>query len=124
VSDVVPAKGEVLVSQDGGHTWTLSATTPPVDAMYGVACPVAHDCAFVGTRWVGHPPIGTGAVAESKNDSLTFTKLSTAYVPLTLTALSCPTSLECIAVGGDTVARITLSPPQSIEPRHHTAPIR
>jgi photosystem II stability/assembly factor-like uncharacterized protein len=124
ISDVVPAKGEVLVSQDGGHTWVRSPTTPPVDAIYGVACPATHECAFVGTRWVGRPPLGTGAVAESENDSVSFTKLSTAYVPLTLTALSCPTDVHCVAVGGDTVARITLSPTQPIRSRHHTAPVR
>lgn len=124
VSDVVPAQGLILVSQDGGHTWTPSPVTPPVDDIYGVACPIPAECAIVGTRWVGQPPLGTGAVAQSKDGGAIFTRSTTAYVPLTLTALSCPTDLACIAVGGDTVARIALSPPKPATSRGHTGPDR
>ena len=114
VSDVVPAKGELLRSSDGGHTWVPSSGALPVDDVYGIACPSARQCAVVGTRWTGFPAIGTGAVAQSVNGGGTFRASSSAYVPITLTALSCPGTAGCIAVGGHTVARITLTVPKAV----------
>jgi photosystem II stability/assembly factor-like uncharacterized protein len=111
VSDVVPATGELVTSSDGGHTWALSTLTPPVNDVYGIACPTVKVCVIVGTMWHGSPAIGAGAVAHSNDGGLTYTSSTTAYVPLTLTALACPTAAACVAVGGDTVARITLSAP-------------
>jgi photosystem II stability/assembly factor-like uncharacterized protein len=112
VSDVVPAQGELLDSIDGGHTWQPSTTSPPVQDVFAVECPSALVCAMVGTEWQGSPAVGTGAVAQSVNGGTTFKESSAAYVPLTLTALSCPSATACIAAGGDTVARITVVPPK------------
>jgi hypothetical protein len=112
-SDVVPAAGEVVRSTDGGHTWVLSTHRPPVDDAYGIACPSPATCAMVGTKWSGQPPIGNGAVAESADGGTTFRPAPSAYVPLTLTAVSCPTTVSCVAVGGDTVASITLAQPSA-----------
>ena len=118
VSDVVPAKGELLRSTDGGHTWEPATGAVPVDDVYGVACPSAKQCAMVGTRWVGLPAVGTGAVAESADAGLTFRDSATAYIPITLTAVACPTAAGCVAVGGDTVARLTL-----LQPKRHRTPV-
>ena len=84
----------------------------PVDDVFGVACPSATQCAMVGTKWVGFPAVATGAVAQSVNGGVTFRASTAAYIPITLTALSCPTTLGCVAVGGDTVARLTLLTPK------------
>jgi photosystem II stability/assembly factor-like uncharacterized protein len=119
VSDVVPAHGQLLSSGDGGHTWQPSPSSPPVQDEFAVECPSAQVCAMVGTQWQGNPPVGTGAVAQSVNAGVTFRQSSTAYVPLTLTALSCPSVSVCIAAGGDTVARITVA-----VPKPHHAPQR
>jgi photosystem II stability/assembly factor-like uncharacterized protein len=116
VSDVVPAKGELLQSRDGGRSWALSPSIPPVNDVFGIACPLAQVCAMVGTNWVGHPSLGTGAVALSGNGGKVFAAASAAYVPLSLTALSCPTDLGCVAVGGDVLARVTLP---AISPKDH-----
>jgi photosystem II stability/assembly factor-like uncharacterized protein len=126
VSDVVPATGQELTSTDGGHTWTLSPLAPPVDDVYGVACPNAKVCAIVGTDWTGQPPIGSGGVAQSKDGGATYSVSTTAYVPLTLTALSCPSVTTCVAVGGDTVARISLPVPKAVGSKHpvRQAPLR
>jgi photosystem II stability/assembly factor-like uncharacterized protein len=114
VSDVVPAQGQLLQSADGGHTWTASTAKTPlaVDDVFGVACPSARVCALVGTKWSGQPAVGTGAVAQSRDGGATFAASSSAYVPLALSALSCPAATGCVAVGGDTVARVTLLPPK------------
>ena len=56
VSDVVPAKGELLCSADGGHTWAPATARPPVDDVYGLACPTAQLCAMAGTTWSGTRP--------------------------------------------------------------------
>ncbi len=112
VSDVVPAKGELLTSADGGHTWQPSTHPLPVDDIFGIACPSAQQCAMVGTRWFGFPAIATGALAQSLNGGMTFRVSPTAYAPITLTALACPTTAGCVAVGEDTVARLTLLKPK------------
>ena len=112
VSDVVPAKGELLRSGDAGHTWTRSGKTPPVNDVYGMACPSAAQCVMVGTVWYGFPTVDVGAVAQSVDAGVTFKESPSSYIPLTLTAVACPTTTRCIAVGGDTVARITLEHPK------------
>ncbi|HSZ37604.1 MAG TPA: sialidase family protein [Acidimicrobiales bacterium] len=116
VNDVVPAHGALLGSADGGHTWQPVTGTPPVADVFDVECPSVTVCAMVGTVWKGTPAVGAGAVAQSGNGGTTFELSSAAYVPLTLTALSCPTATACFAAGGDSLARITLAPPK---PRHH-----
>ena len=116
VSDVVPAKGELLRSGDGGHTWELATGIVPVDDVYALACPSARQCAMVGTKWVGFPAVGAGAVAQSIDAGLTFQDSATSYIPITLTAVACPSAAGCVAVGGHTVARLTL-----VQPNRHPA---
>jgi photosystem II stability/assembly factor-like uncharacterized protein len=115
VSAVVPAKGALLTSQDGGQTWVPSPTRPPTDDVFGLACPSNLICAMVGTKWSGHPAVGTGAVAQSHDGGLSFSASKTAYTPLTLTALACFSTRACVAVGGDTVARLMLA---RVKPHH------
>jgi hypothetical protein len=116
VSDVVPAKGLLLRSTDGGHTWEQSSGTVPVEDVYGMDCPSTDQCAMVGTFWFGLPEVGVGSVAESTDAGLTFRSSLTSYTPITLTAVACPSASTCIAVGGHTVARISL-----LQPKRHPA---
>ncbi len=111
VSALVPAKGALLQSDDGGQTWTASLQTPAIDDIFGIDCPSSRVCVVVGTNWVGTPAVGSGAAARSGNGGASFTPLATEYTPLALTALACPTPGNCVAVGGDSVARITLPAP-------------
>ena len=71
---------------------------------------------MVGTLWYGFPTVDVGAVAQSIDAGLTFKESPSSYIPLTLTAVACPTATRCIAVGGDTVARITV-----LHPKRHPA---
>ena len=111
VSDVVPAKGELLRSADGGHTWALSTGTP---------CPSTTSTEWPALRptsaqwweprgWAS-PPWAPARVAQSTDAGLTFRSSPTSYIPITLTAVACPSVSRCIAVGGNTVARLTLPP--------------
>ncbi|HEY1443711.1 MAG TPA: hypothetical protein VGF51_02340 [Acidimicrobiales bacterium] len=117
VNNVVPAKGALLDSADGGRTWQPVTGQPPVEDVFDIECPTGTVCAMVGTVWKGTPAVGTGAVAQSGDAGTTFHLSSAAYVPLTLTALSCPSATTCFAAGGDSVARITLAPPKPPHPR-------
>jgi hypothetical protein len=116
VSDVVPAKGLLLRSTDGGHTWEQSSGPLPVEDVYAMDCPSADQCAMVGTFWFGLPEVGVGSVAQSTDAGATFHSSLTSYTPITLTAVDCPSASTCIAVGGHTVARITL-----LQPKRHPA---
>jgi len=111
VSALVPAQGALLTSDDGGHTWARAAGPEPIDDIFGIDCPSPSICAMVGTNWIGTPAVGTGAVAHSSDGGADFTASATEYTPLALTGLSCPTTQHCVAVGGDTVARIALAAP-------------
>lgn len=116
VNNVVPAKGALIASADGGHTWKPMTDAPPVEDVFDIECPSASVCAMVGTVWKGTPAIGGGAVAQSGDAGTSFHLSSAAYVPLTLTALSCPSAATCFAAGGDSLAQVTMAPPG---PRHH-----
>ena len=72
-----------------------------------------------GTMWFGFPAVGVGAVAQSIDAGAHLPRARRrSYIPITLTAVACPSATRCIAVGGDTVARITLLHPK----RHPAAP--
>ncbi len=116
VSDVVPAEGELLRSGDGGRTWAASGAPVPVNDVYGLACPTVRLCAMVGTKWVGIPAVGTGAVAQSPDGGTDFSPSTAAYTPTTLEGISCPGNSTCVAVGGGTVARIKLVAPRRAAP--------
>jgi hypothetical protein len=124
VSAVVPAKGALLTSEDGGHTWASTASDQPVDDMFGIDCPSPSTCAVVGTKWIGTPAVGAGAVAHSSDGGASFAASVTEYTPLALTSLSCPTTQRCVAVGGNTTARITLprAASSSAAGQRHTQP--
>jgi photosystem II stability/assembly factor-like uncharacterized protein len=118
VNNVAPAPGTLLDSADGGHTWEPASGVPPVSNVFDIECPSAQVCVMVGTVWKGTPAVGTGGVAQSGDAGATFHLSSTAYVPLTLTTLSCPSATACFAAGGDSLARITVRPPRLT---HHGA---
>jgi hypothetical protein len=95
----------------------VSTSDVPVEDVYGMACPSATQCTMVGTFWYGLPAVGVGAVAQSIDAGTTFKSSPTSYIPLTLTGVACPSTSTCIAVGGHTVARITL-----LHAKRHVAP--
>ena len=118
--------GSATSTTTPASTTSTTAASPatarplPVGDVFGIACPNSRVCALVGTKWSGQPAVATGAVAQSRNGGTTFAAATAAYIPLALSALACPTASGCVAVGGDTVARVTLLPPKPVA----KAPIR
>jgi photosystem II stability/assembly factor-like uncharacterized protein len=128
VSAIVAAHGAVLSSDDGGHTWVGvgADTSQPVDDMYALACPSPSICTTVGTKWTGTPAVGQGSVARSTDGGLTFGAATTEYTPLALTAVACPAPRQCVAAGGNTVARLLFPRPataHAVTPGAGTRPI-
>ena len=119
VSDVVPAKGELLRSADGGHTWVPSTGTRARRRRLRAGLPVGRPVRHGGNqRGSASPPSARARVAQSIDAGLTFRSSPTSYIPITLTAVACPSASGCIAVGGDTVARLTLLQPKRHPARH------
>jgi photosystem II stability/assembly factor-like uncharacterized protein len=116
VSDLVAADGELLTSSDGGQSWARSLVPPPINVIDDVACPGPTVCALVGAQWSGAPAVATGSVAVSAKRVASFHTASSAYIPLPLAAVACPSAVSCIAVGGVTLARISLPTPAVTRP--------
>ena len=81
--------GTILLSADGGVTWT-SRTVDPDDGWGGVGCASVHLCVVVG---------GSGAIATSGDGGVTWTIRASA-TENQLNSVSCPSPRLCVAVGG------------------------
>ena len=112
VSDVVPAKGELLAARTGATPGRRRpARCPSTTSSASPARPPSS------APWWGHGgsasrPSPPGRSPRASTAGVTFRISPTAYTPITLTALSCPTTTGCVAVGEDTVARLTLLKPK------------
>ena len=90
VSDVVPAKGELLRSADGGHSWVPSGFRPAGGRRLQRRLPIGPDMHHRGDE-VGRPARHRHrSSGQSLNGGLTFSASSSAYVPIALTALVVP----------------------------------
>ena len=87
---LVSSPGAAYVSTDGGAIWAIS-TQPgaPTDPM-SVACPTASFCMEAG-----------GSVIRTSSDGGSTWTASIVPAGLSLTAVSCPTTTDCTAVGAD-----------------------
>jgi photosystem II stability/assembly factor-like uncharacterized protein len=106
-SDVVPGKGVLLTSTDGGRTFGAPRSPSFIDDAFGVSCPVSSRCVAVGTRWAQTtPPTPFAAVATTADRGSTWRSAKARFVPFGLAAVACPTATTCVAVGGDLVAAL------------------
>ncbi len=124
VTTGVPAgEGALLSSADGGSTFVArSPSTVLVDGL-GVDCPdgspraAAPVCAAVGIRFThAIPPVPLSAVVATHPAGPVVRALGQRYVPSPLTAVSCPTTSWCVAVGGAELARVVLPPSSALRP--------
>ena len=112
-TDVALAPSQVLVSDDRGASWNLTASPMGVGDAFAVSCPPSGGCAAVGTVWtVTNPPTPIGGVVASGAGGLAWQTIRTRYVPVGLTGVDCPTPTSCVAAGNDVVARIALPLPK------------
>jgi photosystem II stability/assembly factor-like uncharacterized protein len=113
LADVTPAPSDVLASTDGGLTWAPSPAPSGVGDATGVSCATASRCATVGTAWTfTNPPNPVGAVADSTDGGRKWRSPSHQQLPAGLEAVVCPTSDDCLAVGGYELARFALPAPR------------
>lgn len=118
---VAQGQGEMLVSSDGGDTWTTAAAPAGVADAFGLACPSTATCTVVGTGWTADtPPAPTGAVATSTDAGGSWRAAAGRYLPLGLTSVACPSTTRCVAAGNDVLATVTV-PPAPRRPRRDRA---
>jgi photosystem II stability/assembly factor-like uncharacterized protein len=108
--------GNIVASVNGGATW-LSRPSGTYNALKSIACPTSRDCVAVGGNgpdvWVGngdeveHSQPAT--VLTSTNGGASWTSRSSGTGPYTaLYGVACPTSRDCLAVGGGAIGRAAI----------------
>jgi len=105
---VVPGKGVILDSADGGVTWAAEPHSSSVDDAFGVSC-TKLVCVIVGTVWIPvSPPTPVGGVITSSDGGTTWRPAKLRYVPESMVAVDCASSATCVAAGSNLLARIAL----------------
>lgn len=89
------SSAQVLVSSDGGTTWTLHAQ-PTLGAFDAASCSTATSCVLVGTA---SPTSTVPVVVVSSDGGATWSRVSLPVAAGSLDAVACG-ALRCVAVGG------------------------
>jgi photosystem II stability/assembly factor-like uncharacterized protein len=106
---VVPGKGVILDSVDGGVTWTAEPHSSAVDDAFGVSCPTRLACVIVGTVWIPvSPPTPVGGIITSSDGGITWRPATTEYLPQSMVAVDCASAATCVAAGANQLAHIAL----------------
>jgi hypothetical protein len=94
-----------LVERWNGTSWQQQAVSAPPGAGFGaVSCPAAQSCVAVGAQDTG-PNNTTATLAEAWNGtSWTVQPTPPAGKHAALFSVSCPTSSDCVAVGGNFIS--------------------
>jgi photosystem II stability/assembly factor-like uncharacterized protein len=111
-SDIVPGSGVALTSEDGGQSWATATIPTGLNDGFGISCLGLASCVAVGTTWT-MPVDATqltplAGIVTTSNKAQTWHTPRSQYVPSGLTGVDCAVAPTCIAVGGSTLARITL----------------
>jgi len=94
----------ILLTRNSGATWTSTAVPEGVASLDGVSCPSANNCMAVGKTTVGSDtrqpffPIA-GALIVTANGGATWAVAALPQSVINLTAISCPTTTNCVAAG-------------------------
>jgi photosystem II stability/assembly factor-like uncharacterized protein len=108
-SVVVPAKGVILDSVDGGATWTDEAHSTSVDDAFAVSCTARFTCVIVGTEWIPvSPPTPVGGVISSSDGGRTWRAAKLQYMPQSMVAVDCGSAGSCVAAGSNLLADIAV----------------
>ncbi len=98
-------QGLVLVTQDGGNTWTQSAVPSDLSVLYGISCPSTTTC-FAAGAYYG-PDGSVPAIVTSDDGGTTWSLQSVPDAQDRLTGISCLSDLDCVAVGGTDQLAVT-----------------
>jgi photosystem II stability/assembly factor-like uncharacterized protein len=108
-SVVVPGKGVILQSVDGGVTWTAEPLSTSVDDAFAVSCTARVVCVIVGTVWIPvSPPTPVGGVITSSDGGMTWRPAKLQYVPESMVAVDCASAAGCVAAGTNVLAHVAL----------------
>lgn len=106
---VVPGKGVILDSVDGGTTWTAEPHSTAVDDAFGVSCTARRVCVIVGTVWIPvSPPTPVGSVITSDDGGTTWRPAKLHYLPQNVLAVDCASAATCVAAGTNVLAHVAL----------------
>jgi photosystem II stability/assembly factor-like uncharacterized protein len=116
---VVPGKGVILDSADGGVTWQAEPHSSAVDDAFAVSCSTKLVCVIVGTVWIPvSPPTPVGGVITSSDGGATWRPARLQYVPESMVAVDCVSAATCVAAGANLLAHIAL-PVKKAKPSGH-----
>ena len=92
--------GSIVQSDDGGTTWTTSSV-PTTESFTGISCPTSLECLATGfARGSGtQSQWAIPVLFETANGGATWSSLELPTLLGVLSAISCPTSAACVAVG-------------------------
>ncbi len=90
-------RGVILVTGDGGSTWTAARVPSSAAAFATLSCPRAGECAAVGTTTAASSASGVAVLTGSGRDP--WRKPAVLEVPQPLTAVSCPARARCVMGG-------------------------
>jgi photosystem II stability/assembly factor-like uncharacterized protein len=103
--------GNIVASVTGGVSW-LVRPSGTYNVLKGIACPTSRDCLAVGGNgpdvWVGNGDevehTRPATILVSTNGGASWTKRSSGTGSYTaLYGIACPTSRDCLAVGGGAI---------------------
>ena len=106
-----PAGTRPLAELWNGQAWTIAPTPSPAGtqaaSLSGVSCPAADDCVAVGTSFNGTENVTLAEAWNGKAWSIAPTPNVTAAQGGYLSAVSCPSTAQCTAVGYYALADVT-----------------
>jgi photosystem II stability/assembly factor-like uncharacterized protein len=109
LADVASAPSVVTVSDNGGATWASAGAPSAVGDAAAISCTTALRCAVVGTAWTfTNPSNVVGAMANTLDGGRTWRSTPHDPLPAGLDGVACPTVGDCVAVGGDELARVAV----------------
>ena len=91
-------QGLVVVSDDGGETWSQEPVPSTVSGFQAISCPSANTCYAVG--YYAGPSGSVPAAMMTADGGSTWSAESVPDSQNRLTGVSCTTDLDCVTVGG------------------------
>ena len=95
----VQGGGEILVTEDGGHSWRVSTTTPWYGGLQGIACPTIGTC-FATDDDTRDTPTVAGDVVSTTDGGAMWAAHRLSPGAGQLVDVSCPSATVCFADGG------------------------